>query len=70
LFAPLLGALVIKALGEATKLLSGDAPGLDLVIYGLVLIAVVGLAPRGVAGVLTALLRPLRVLAGPERGNV
>jgi branched-chain amino acid transport system permease protein len=68
LFAPLLGALVIKALGEVTKLLTGDAPGLDLVIYGLVLIAVVGLAPRGVAGVLTALFRwPFR--AQPEGGN-
>jgi branched-chain amino acid transport system permease protein len=66
LFASLLGALVIKTLGEVTKLLTSDAPGLDLVIYGLVLIAVVGLAPRGVAGVLTALLgRPSQ----PERGN-
>lgn len=66
LFASLLGALVIKTLGEVTKLLTSDAPGLDLVIYGLVLIAVVGLAPRGVAGVLTTLLgRPSQ----PERGN-
>jgi branched-chain amino acid transport system permease protein len=66
LFASLLGALVIKTLGEVTKLLASDAPGLDLVIYGLVLIAVVGLAPRGVAGVLTALLgRPPQ----PERRN-
>jgi branched-chain amino acid transport system permease protein len=70
LFAPLLGALVVKALGEATKLLTADAPGLDLVIYGLVLIAVVGLAPRGIAGLLTALFRwPFRVLAKPGRGN-
>ncbi|MGN6747740.1 MAG: branched-chain amino acid ABC transporter permease [Xanthobacteraceae bacterium] len=66
LFASLLGALVIKSLGEATKLLTADAPGLDLVIYGLVLIAVVGLAPRGVAGVLTALFRRG---SQRERGN-
>jgi branched-chain amino acid transport system permease protein len=66
LFASLLGAVVIKALGEATKLLTADAPGLDLVIYGLVLVAVVGLAPRGVAGVLTGLFRrPSRALAQP-----
>jgi branched-chain amino acid transport system permease protein len=70
LFASLLGALVIKVLGEATKLLTGDAPGLDLVIYGIVLIAVVGLAPRGVAGVLTTLLRrPVRALAKPGHDN-
>jgi len=70
LFAPLLGALVIKTLGEATKLLTGGAPGLDLVIYGLVLIAVVGLAPRGIAGLLTASFRsPFRAVARPEGGN-
>jgi branched-chain amino acid transport system permease protein len=71
LFASLLGAFAIKVLGEATKLLTGDAPGLDLVIYGIVLIAVVGLAPRGVAGVMTALLRrPVRaaVKSGYDNG--
>src|SRR6187431_3452059 len=31
-FGPLLGALVIKTLGELTKLVTGGAPGLDLVI--------------------------------------
>jgi branched-chain amino acid transport system permease protein len=69
LFASLLGALVIKALGEGTKLLAGDAPGLDLVIYGLVLISVVGFAPRGVAGVLTTLFRrPFRAQAEVDNG--
>jgi branched-chain amino acid transport system permease protein len=53
LFGPLIGALVIKTLGEATKLVTGGAPGLDLVIYGVVLVAVVGLAPRGIAGLLS-----------------
>ena len=38
---PLLGALMVKTLGELTKLVTGDAPGLDLVIYGCVLILVV-----------------------------
>src|SRR5436853_1146544 len=51
-FGPLLGALVVKTLGEITKLVTGDAPGLDLVIYGCVLIVVVAFAPRGIAGVL------------------
>jgi branched-chain amino acid transport system permease protein len=54
---PLLGALVVKSLGEATKLVAGDAPGLDLVIYGSVLVLVVAFAPRGIAGVLADLLR-------------
>ena len=52
LYGPLLGALVVKTLGEATKHLIGDAPGLDLVIYGAVLILVVAYAPRGIVGVL------------------
>jgi branched-chain amino acid transport system permease protein len=51
-FGPLLGALVVKSLGEATKLIAGDTPGLDLVIYGCVLISVVAFAPRGIAGLL------------------
>jgi branched-chain amino acid transport system permease protein len=51
-YGPLLGALVVKMLGEATKLVTGDAPGLDLVIYGCVLILVVAFAPRGIAGLL------------------
>jgi branched-chain amino acid transport system permease protein len=51
-FGPLLGALVVKGLGELTKLVAGDAPGLDLVIYGVVLIAVIGFAPQGIAGLI------------------
>jgi branched-chain amino acid transport system permease protein len=51
-YGPLLGALVVKSLGEITKLMTGDAPGLDLVIYGCVLILVVAFAPRGTAGLL------------------
>jgi branched-chain amino acid transport system permease protein len=59
-FGPLLGALVVKSLGEATKLVAGDAPGLDLVIYGSVLVLVVAFAPRGIVGVLADLRRALR----------
>lgn len=62
-FGPLLGALVVRVLGEATKLAAGDAPGLDLVIYGMVLILVIAFAPRGVAGLLrgrTPRFRPER----------
>jgi branched-chain amino acid transport system permease protein len=56
-FGPLLGALVVKALGEFTKMVAGDAPGLDLVIYGLVLVAVIG-APRGIAGLISSVMSP------------
>jgi branched-chain amino acid transport system permease protein len=71
-FGPLLGALVVKTLGEATKLVAGDAPGLDLVIYGCVLILIVAFAPSGIAGLLLkarqrfAALKSLR----PEQPHV
>ena len=51
-FGPLIGALVVKSLGEIAKLATGDAPGLDLVIYGAVLILVVRFAPHGIGGAL------------------
>jgi branched-chain amino acid transport system permease protein len=54
-YGPLLGALVVRSLGEATKLLTGQAPGLDLVIYGCVLVLVVAFAPRGIAGLLASI---------------
>jgi branched-chain amino acid transport system permease protein len=57
---PLLGALVVRTLGELTKLVVGDAPGLDLVIYGGVLILVVAFAPRGIVGALASLASRLR----------
>jgi branched-chain amino acid transport system permease protein len=51
-FGPLLGALAVKALGEIAKLATGGAPGLDLVIYGAILIVVVRFAPRGIVGLI------------------
>jgi branched-chain amino acid transport system permease protein len=53
LYGPLLGALVVRILGEAAKLVTGHAPGLDLVIYGVVLVLVVWNAPSGLAGIVS-----------------
>lgn len=67
-FGPLLGAFVVKTLGEVTKLMTGDAPGLDLVTYACVLILVVAFAPRGIAGVVDDLrqrFRSKRTTAAP-----
>ena len=47
---PLVGALVAKALGEGAKYVAGDAPGLDLMIYGAMLVLVIAFAPRGLVG--------------------
>lgn len=51
-FGALLGALVVKSLGEGAKLITGDVPGLDLMIYAAVLILVIRFAPRGLMGAL------------------
>jgi branched-chain amino acid transport system permease protein len=57
-FGPLLGALTLIGLGEFAKAMIHAAigmsvPGVDLVIYGVLLIAAIGFAPRGVIGLLT-----------------
>jgi branched-chain amino acid transport system permease protein len=59
-FGPLLGAIVIRTFGELTKAIAGDAPGLDLVVYGGMLIAVVAFAPSGIAGSIADLRASLR----------
>jgi branched-chain amino acid transport system permease protein len=50
LWGPVLGAAVLHALAEATRSLFGNLPGLNLVIYGLVLMLIVTFMPRGLAG--------------------
>ncbi len=59
-FGPLIGALLVKSLGELTKLLTGDAPGLDLVIYGGALIFVVAFTRNGIAGLFAGLRGRMR----------
>ncbi len=50
LWGPLLGALVLHALAEGTRNLFGQLPGLNMVIYGTVLVLIVMFVPRGLAG--------------------
>ncbi|MEJ1158971.1 branched-chain amino acid ABC transporter permease [Prosthecomicrobium sp. N25] len=61
-FGPLIGALVLLGLGETTKIaighvLSGSLPGIDLVVFGALLVLVVAYAPNGVIGLADRLLR-------------
>lgn len=51
LWGPVLGAALLHALAEGTRNLFGSLPGLNMVIYGSVLVLVVMFAPRGVFGV-------------------
>jgi branched-chain amino acid transport system permease protein len=51
LWGPVLGALVLHALAEFTRNLFGALPGLNMVIYGSVLVLIVMVLPRGLSGV-------------------
>jgi branched-chain amino acid transport system permease protein len=59
-FGALAGALAVRSLGEVAKIVAGDAPGIDLAIYGAVLVAVIAFAPRGIVGLGVTLWGRLR----------
>jgi branched-chain amino acid transport system permease protein len=70
-FGPLLGALVVKSLSEAAIFVAGDAPGLNLIVYGCVLILVIAFAPRGLIGLLASVrtrFTRARMLKEPAHG--
>jgi branched-chain amino acid transport system permease protein len=50
LWGPLLGAVSLHILADLTRNLFGQLPGINMVIYGVVLIVIVMFLPRGIAG--------------------
>jgi len=50
LWGPLAGALVLHLMAEGTRNLFGQLPGVNLVIYGALLVLIVMFMPRGLAG--------------------
>jgi branched-chain amino acid transport system permease protein len=50
LWGPVLGAVVLHLLADLTRNLFGSLPGINMVIYGGVLILIVMFAPRGLLG--------------------
>lgn len=59
-WGPVAGAFALHLLGDLTRNAFGDVPGVNLMIYGTVLILIVMFAPRGIAGVCTAFAARLR----------
>lgn len=51
LWGPLLGALALHLLSDLTRNLFGSLPGINMVIYGSMLIVIVMFLPRGIAGI-------------------
>ena len=54
-FGPVIGGIVLHGLSEFTRSLVGRIPGVDLVIFGVLLILVVRFPPRELPGLLQAL---------------
>lgn len=50
LWGPVVGALVLHVLADVTRNLFGQLPGINMVVYGIVLVLIVMFLPRGVSG--------------------
>jgi len=50
LWGPVLGAALLHLLAELTRNLFGELPGLNMIVYGVVLVLIVLFAPRGISG--------------------
>lgn len=65
---PLLGSFFIHGVGEATKSTIGralgDRPGVDLILFGIILILVLAFLPRGLAGLLETVWK--RIIGGRD----
>jgi branched-chain amino acid transport system permease protein len=66
-WGPVLGALVLHGLSDLTRNLFGQLPGINMVIYGAVLVLIVMFLPRGIAG-LGATAKSLWQRRGGRRG--
>ena len=54
-FGPLVGALALHGLAEVTRLVAGRIPGIDLALYGTLLVLVIAFAPQGIQGLVRRL---------------
>lgn len=68
---PVVGALALHGLGELVKHLAGDLPGIDLAVYGAVLVVAVAFLPGGLVGLFRRKPAPRQVRkTAPEGGRV
>jgi branched-chain amino acid transport system permease protein len=59
-FGPLVGAFALRLLNEVSGALTGGAPGLNLVLYGALLILILAFLPDGLVSLLPRLARALK----------
>ncbi len=60
LWGPVVGAFTLHVLADLTRNLMGQLPGLNMVIYGVVLMLIIMLSPRGVAHAVTRWIKGRR----------
>jgi branched-chain amino acid transport system permease protein len=51
LWGPVVGALALHVLADLTRNMFGQLPGINMVVYGCVLVLIVMFLPRGVGGI-------------------
>jgi branched-chain amino acid transport system permease protein len=51
LWGPVVGALALHVLADVTRNMFGQLPGINMVVYGCVLVLIVMFLPRGVGGI-------------------
>jgi branched-chain amino acid transport system permease protein len=51
LWGPVVGALTLHVLADVTRNLFGQLPGINMVVYGAVLVLIVMFMPRGISGI-------------------
>jgi branched-chain amino acid transport system permease protein len=56
-FGPLIGAVALHGLGNLTSFIVGRIPGIDLVVYGALLVVAIAFAPDGIIGLFKRLRR-------------
>ncbi len=70
---PLVGALFIQGIGEIAKEFIGmfwqDRPGVDLILFGIILVLVLGFLPRGLVGLIEDAWRRLVPRSFPRSGD-
>ena len=59
-WGPVVGAFALHLLSDLTRNAFGDVPGVNLMIYGALLVLIVRFAPSGLAGLFAALTAKLR----------
>ena len=57
IFGPVVGAVVLRVAGEITQSITGTAPGINLVLYGIVVIVIVRFMPNGLLGGIDSLVK-------------